>query len=212
MSLPKVVSQEEWTAARRTTLEKEKDLKRDALLLGEMIDAAKPIVVLSEGISRGQDSGSATAGNCCGTSPCSARSPPKSPRPRCTATVDPVAPTGVPSESDRARLLADRPWHPPHDRLAPAPWVRRPSSNCPLPPRRRPEQLLIGAGGEAPFVAAIASAPSKIPFNEVQTTGADWTDRTARTAGQEAAQRTRRTVVKTLLIRRFWVRIPGAHS
>ena len=55
MSLPKVVSQEEWTAARRSMLEKEKDLKRDALLLGEMIDAAKPIVVLSEGISRGPD-------------------------------------------------------------------------------------------------------------------------------------------------------------
>jgi len=46
------------------------------------------------------------------------------------------------------------------------------------------------AGGEAPFVAAIALAPSKIPSNEVQTTGADWTDRTARPAGDEAAQRT----------------------
>ena len=30
MSLPKVVSQEEWTAARRTMLEKEKDFTRRA--------------------------------------------------------------------------------------------------------------------------------------------------------------------------------------
>ena len=151
-------------------------MQRDALLLGEMIDAVEQIVSLTEGTSvddltrdrRRRDAllwnftvlgeaatqvsghGAALAG-------------------------DPMAPTGTPSGSDRARLLVDRPRDPPHDGLEPATWFvvqlgavlthSATTTGTPADPALPTEASLASQPAEA-------LAASKIPSNELRATPA----------------------------------------
>ncbi len=109
-------------------------MRREVLLLDEMIDAAEQAQHLPPASSASWELIANAATPCCGTSQCSARPPRSSPTTsRPTVPGDSLAAALPAAEPDRARLLVHRPGGPHHHRGRPVARHSRPTYAGSLP-------------------------------------------------------------------------------